>query len=601
MRLSFPTLRDVAEDTGKVIARYPFVVLCATAGSGAAIIGVEAEGNALPQVIMAASLGLPLMFGLRAFREQAPRQMLRGPLLEVLALAALVAYGWSIPPEYDGRPAIVIIRYALLSLGLHWAVAFVPCLNGADEGAFWEFNRRLFQRFALSLLYTGVLYVGLALAITSSNELFSLNIPGRRYGELWILMTGLFNTLFFLGGALPAPSASRAEAAYPPGLRAFAQFALAPLVIVFVAILYIYAVKIAREWSWPHGWVALPVCALAAVGILAALLLQPAREMPAEKWAQWYWRWFFRAMGPLSLLLLLSLRERVSQYGVTEPRYFGVIIGIWLLVFSLSYVMRPLGSTRWIPASLSLLCFATAVGPWSAFSISMQSQQRLLVATLEPFGGIRDGRLAPTTRPLSAKAQDTVRSIIGHLISTYGISRFPDLFFDYQHADISKQNPRRSDRPYANSFTDIQDVMSFLGQPALNNNPSYQYERDIEVELDMKNGLPVTGFSKVYRVCACPGAKPSTAGDLVFEAPRKNSPLIVHYHGTVLDGNDVERVLKSLEKMDNKAKHTLPAAALTGTLVAGPRHWTVIIGSFSARPIEYGSTQIHRVELYLLE
>jgi hypothetical protein len=602
MRFSFPTLREVAIDTGKVIARYPFVVLCAIAGSGAAIVDAEGEGNILPQVIMPASLGLPLMFGLRAFRERTTNRLLRGPLLEILALAALVAYGWTIPSDYDGRPAIIILRYVLLALGLHFAVAFVPCVSGASENEYWEFNRRLFQRFALSLLYTGVLFVGFTLAIASANELFALNIAFRRYGELWILMTGIFNTLFFLGGAQPAAGEGRADATYPRGLRAFAQFALAPLVIVFVVILYLYAIKIARAWSWPHGWVALPVCALAAVGILAALLLQPAREIPAEKWAQWYWKWLFRAMGPLSLLLLLSVRERMSQYGVTEARYFGIVIGLWLLAFSVHYALSPSGSTRWIPSSLCLICFATAFGPWSAFSVSMQSQERILIATLTPFGGIKNGQLVPAAKRLSEKAQDTTKSVIGHLVTTYGIDRLPELFSEYRNArNASKGTLERSANQYANTFTDIQDVMSFLGEPALINNRPYHYEPEINVELDMKGGLPVSGFNKVYRVCACPGSRISAAGDLVFEAPKSKSPLTIRYHGVPLDTSDVERVLQSLHKLDNKAKHTLPPSQLTATLASGTRHWTVIVSSFNAAPLDYGSGQIRQIELYLLD
>jgi hypothetical protein len=602
MRLSFPTLRDVAVDTGKVINRYPFVVLCAIAGSGAAILDAEGEGNILPQVIMPASLGLPLMFGLRAFRERTTHRILKGPILEILALAGLLAYGWTIPSDYDGQPAIIVLRYVLLVLGLHFAVAFVPCVSGASEKEYWEFNRRLFQRFALSLLYTGVLFVGFTLAIASANELFSLSIAAKRYGELWILMTGIFNTLFFLGGAQPAVGEERADATYPRGLRAFAQFALAPLVIVFVVILYLYAIKIARAWSWPHGWVALPVCALATVGILAALLLQPAREIPTEKWARWYWKWLFRAMGPLSLLLLLSVRERMSQYGVTEPRYFGIVIGLWLLAFSIHYAFSPFGSTRWIPGSLCLLCFATAFGPWSAFSVSMQSQQRILIAALTPFGGIKNGQLVPATKRLSAQAQNTAKSVIGHLVTTYGIQRLPELFSEYRSArNASKGTLERSANQYANTFTDIQDVMTFLGEPALINNRPYHYEPEIQVELDMKDGLPVAGFNKVYRVCACPGSKISTAGDLVFEAPRNKSPLTILYHGSRLDSSDVERVLQSLHKMDNKVKHTLPPSQLTATVGSGTRRWTVIIGSFNAAPLEYGSGQVRQVELYVLE
>jgi hypothetical protein len=601
MQLTFPTVRDVGNDTRRVLARFPYVVLCAVVGTAACIVSVEAEGATVTNVILAAALGLPLLFALRVARERARPGALRGPGLEFAGLAALAGYAATVPPGYDYHPAVIAIRFGLLCLGLHFVAAFVPCLSGATEAEFWEYNRRLFQRFALSVLYTVVLFMGLTLALACANALFDLHVDGKRYGELWLVMTGIFHTLFFLGGAVAQPGEGPPAAAYPAWLRAFAQFALAPLVLVFVFILYIYAGKIILIRTWPHGWVALPVCALASVGILASLLLQPTRTLPTERWGQWYWRYFYRALGPLSLLLLLSVRERVMQYGLTEPRYFGLVIGTWVLGLSAYFVLRPLASTRVIPASLAAICFVTAVGPWGVFAVSRRSQVGRLAVILAPYGAFRDGRLEPG-RPLSAADRETVGSIVSRLIAVHGVEGLPELFADYRRSPAATKAPAAGPGHGSyNAYQEREQILTFLGSAAATPPPRESEFSDVAVSMDTAHGLPVAGFRAYFRVCACWGGKPADAGDLRIDPPRKGKPLQFFYHGQLLDSSGVDRLLARLRKLGNQKKHVLPPADLTATVGTADREWTIVVEDFTGQPLSYAAPRTDTLELAVLE
>ena len=152
MKFSFPTIETVGKETIKVIARFPYVVLSAVVGSLITIIGIESSGIVLLHVSMVAALGLPLMLALRLIRERISSRR-AGLAIEFIGLAILVGYYFSFPPDYKWNPYIHWMRFMVLNLGLHFFVAFVPCFTGAREWEYWQFNRRLYQRFALALLY----------------------------------------------------------------------------------------------------------------------------------------------------------------------------------------------------------------------------------------------------------------------------------------------------------------------------------------------------------------------------------------------------------------------------------------------------------------
>jgi hypothetical protein len=601
MKTPFPTVSIVLADARRVAVRFPFVVLCAAVGTTTSIMAVEAEGPLQNRVIMACSLGLPLMLALRLLRERLESPQVRGLLLEAAGILLLVGYALSIPGDFEWSPAIFWERFFILNIGLHLAVAFVPCLTGAGDREFWQFNRRLFQRFALSVLYSAVLYIGFALAIGSSDKLFALHVEGKRYSELWIIMTGMFNTLFFLGGVPVDRLELQGDESYPRGLRAFAQFALAPLVIVFVPILYLYAIKIVRHWSWPHGWVALPVCSLAVVGILAALLLQPARTIETERWARWYWRNFFRALAPLSVLLLLSMHQRISAYGVTEWRYFGFVIGGWLLAVSTYFIIRPGGSTRLIPASLALICFISSAGPWGVFSVSSASQKHRLIELLQPFGAVENGGLVPAKRALPAADINSARSILTHLIMTYGIERDPELFSGFSASKMGADN-RKNDN--GNTYVSVQSVITYvtgtndalLGGRARPNASGF-----VSVDLDMEGGLPVEGYRALYHACVCPGNGVQKLGDLSVEFPAGGAPPRISFGGKPLDVAALEARLASIAASGAKNKHKLPPSEMSAKLASGTREWLLIFDKVQARTRKGSRPDLSEIEIYLLE
>jgi hypothetical protein len=125
-----------------------------------------------------------------------------------------------------------------------------------------------------------VLFAGLAIALAALDNLFGVSVPPKRYGDLLVLLAGLFGPWFFLAG-IPQDldNLDRIEE-YPKGLKVFAQYILLSLVIVYLLILYAYLLKILIQWNWPQGWVSSLILGFSATSILSLILMHPIRIGP---------------------------------------------------------------------------------------------------------------------------------------------------------------------------------------------------------------------------------------------------------------------------------------------------------------------------------
>ncbi|MEI7776710.1 MAG: DUF4153 domain-containing protein, partial [Verrucomicrobiota bacterium] len=344
----------------------------------------------------------------------------RSPLIELLGLPLLVCYFLMPKGGLLQEPYASGIQWVLLLTGLHLLCAVSGFLRGPETRGFWQFNRQIFSRFILATIYSAILVAGMELALFSANELFNLKLD-RSYSNLAIIIMGFFHPIFFVAGVPADWTALDSESKYPSVLKVFTQIVLAPLVAVFTVILYVYALKIATLGQWPKGWVALPVILLSGFGILAVLLLHPIKDDPEQRWARWFTKCFPRALAPLAVLLLLSVRIRSMEYGLTEPRYIGLVAAVWLLVWVFFFIWNPKSGIRWVPASLAIVGFVSAIGPVSATALSLKSQQTRFRAMLDKFGSLDAATPRPETPiELEAREYNNFRETLKYLLKTHG-------------------------------------------------------------------------------------------------------------------------------------------------------------------------------------
>lgn len=452
MRLPSPD-RLVAAATS-TLRRFPAVLASAALATVAGLVLLEnPEGDFWLRMMAVATLALPATFAATVTARRR-RWGAGGRAASLLVIAAiLVGLFFALPAWTEEVRAR---RYLQLSVGFHLAAAFLPFLGFDETRGFWQYNRALFLRFLTAGLYAVVLQLGLSLAIGALDQLFGVPVPEETYLRLWIALGFLFLTWFFLAGVPEDLGALEARADYPKGLKVFTQYVLVPLVVVYLAILTAYAMKVVATWDWPSGWIGWLVSVVAVVGILAYLLVYPVRREAENRWVRIYGRWFWVAILPAVALLALAVYQRVAQYGFTEDRYFLALGTVWLGAIALYYGLTRSEEIEHIPQTLCAVVLVTVVGPWSAYDVSERSQLGRLESLLARNEMLVEGRARRAPNDVSFEDRKEISATVRYLAEHHGEASLEPLLGT--HAASSPDSIARARNP-----DDARRIVASLG------------------------------------------------------------------------------------------------------------------------------------------
>jgi hypothetical protein len=242
----------------------------------------------------------------------------------------------------------------------------------------------------------------------------------QSYVRLWILIAFLFSTWFFLAGIPEDFAALDGLSDYPAVLKIFTQYVLVPLVVLYLAILTLYLGKVLLTRQWPSGWIGWLVSSVAVIGLLSWLLIHPLEEREEFAWVKAYTRGFYIALMPAVVMLWLAIYKRVAEYGITEPRYFLIVLSAWLGGISIWYTFTRSRNIKLIPASLCAIALVTFAGPTGAYSVSRASQAGRLAAILERNGLIANGHFQAGGRTVSIADLKELSGTVRYLLETHG-------------------------------------------------------------------------------------------------------------------------------------------------------------------------------------
>ncbi len=430
--MPLPSISQLVEHSTKTFSRFPFALTSAVIGTGAWIILIDLTASDtsgfLENLAAVGLLGISVFTAITLLCEKLRIPRGQSLLANLAGTAALFVYFLTLPDQVFNAPSSHVIRYILLGAGVHFLIAVGPFFRQGQINAFWQFNKSLFLRFLTAFLYSSVLYCGLVAAILAVDQLFDVNIDGDLYGQLWVFMVGIFNSWFFLSGVPEDLARLEAETAYPKGLKIFTQYVLIPLVFLYLIILYAYEIKIIAEWSWPKGWVGYLVLIFSILGILSLLLVHPIKDRIENAWIRFTSKYLYVALIPLVVLLLLAIWRRISEYGLTERRYFVVVLALWLGAMIVYFLLSNIKSIKIIPSTLCGIAFLSAFGPWGAMGLSEYNQINRLTEVLARTGILQDGKIRRADGKIAFEDQRRVSSIVRYLDEAHGLSALQDWF-----------------------------------------------------------------------------------------------------------------------------------------------------------------------------
>lgn len=389
--------------------RFPLPSLWAIIGSLLCIGWLQADSDNFFEFyrneILTLSLGVSWLMASKFFIEQFPNPK-KWWFLNLIMLGLLGLYYFSLPEYSDENSDVLLIRWLLYLLAGHVFLFFAPFVRHWNSAAFWNYLKDIFTALGRSLLFSGVLYLGLVFALLAIDSLFKVDIEGKVYGQLFIFCLGIVNTGVYLSD-FPENILLDNRIYYNKPLEVFVKFILAPLIAVYLVILYLYSLKILIAWELPEGWISSMISVLAILGFIIQIIIEPIRKGHSSFLIRKFYPWFYILLGPLLILLFIAVFRRISDYNFTESRYFLMLLSFWILGIFLYLLFSRRKQLRVLPISLFLLIVLSSFGPWGAFQVSVRAQ---LSEFRENFAEINSG-----AREISEEKANRIVSISRYL------------------------------------------------------------------------------------------------------------------------------------------------------------------------------------------
>ena len=279
-----------------------------------------------------------------------------------------------------------------------------------EDTAFWHFNAVLWINAKIGVVTAIILGLGISAALSAIDFLFGIDIDRDLYSDAWALACILFAP-FYVFSQIPRDfNAKVAIPAYEVILKFIVNWLLAPLVLVYMVILYAYYLKILFEWNLPNGQLAAITTGFGGVGVSVYMISWPFRETGSVL-VRVLHKYFFPALVIPTLMMVVSIVTRLFDYGVTEERYMIALTALWFSAITGMFLLKRI-SLKYIPLILGSGLVIASFGPWGAISVSGYSQFHRLETLLLKNNILQEGKVVPHEGDISFQEEKDINSII---------------------------------------------------------------------------------------------------------------------------------------------------------------------------------------------
>lgn len=539
--MKLPSVHYMFEELFRTLRRFPATVITALGACavGWYLVNEPYAGDYWEKLLLSLTLGILLFTSLTLMNERGlPKAVRRSyVLLAGLLFLSFFFYFLAFSEVIEFQT-----RYAHWLFIVFLSLTFAPYLAAEEINGFWQFNKRAVLRFFISCFYTGVLFAGISLALTAVDKLLGVKIDQKVYQYLWIFAAYVFGPLHFLGGIPGDYAELEADRSYPKGLKLFTQYVLIPLASVYFLILYAYMAKILYTQQWPQGWVSRLTSSASILGLLTFLLLYPVRDLEENSWVKTYSRGFCAAAIPLLLMLFVAVYKRTAQYGLTEHRYFLIVLAVWLLGIFVYFILNRKSNIKLVPVSLVLVASLVSFGPWGAYAISLSSQLGRLERIMLANGLLVNDKAVKLETELGREDRKQLSGCLDYVVRFHGVGPLKKYFTQDLELLLTSGE-------YKHGGMAAKELMKFMGQTYLS-----QWEQDDAKRVSLsadRTELDVRGFDRAMEFYAA-------------RSLSKDKPEVKY--SVILDG-------KSLKIFEGKLfKIEVPLKSVAAGIMAGREH-----------------------------
>ncbi|MEG0773964.1 DUF4153 domain-containing protein [Clostridium sp.] len=424
--------KDMAENIKNSLQRFPITILLSTACVILLIymreLGFDVDDNfreKINKITMILALGIPFSLVIKLCFERLSQYSISKLYASYLGGAiVLVLYYYFLLKDFN---MVSITRYTGFTLAFYLIFLFIAYLPNRDN--FELYIVRIFTRFFTTIIYSVVLFLGVAAILFTLHELLGFNIESNMYYYSWLIVVGVFAPTFFLAG-VPYNTEKLILQDFPKLLKVLILYIVMPLLTIYTVILYIYFGKIIITTQWPQGLVSHLVLWYSVIMTMVLFFISPLRK--ENSWANKFMNTLPKLILPLIFMMFISIGIRINAYGVTENRYYVVALGIWVLLVMLYFSFAKKIRNIVLLISLVIVILISVFSPISSYSISRYSQNKRFVSILQKNNMIDDNKIIKASGGVSDEDKNEVSSIIRYFNSNHSLENLKLLPQDFK-------------------------------------------------------------------------------------------------------------------------------------------------------------------------
>ncbi|MEW9096974.1 MAG: DUF4153 domain-containing protein [Clostridiaceae bacterium] len=500
------------------LKRFPFTILLSVSILALLITIHELRPveDTLSRIVMTLALGIPLSLSIKLFFEKRNEEnafkLFIGYGASVLLL--VLYYLFLLP---DDMRMVTTTRYIAVNLALYMAFLSIPYFPKKPD--FELYVIVLAAGFFTTILYSVVLYAGLSAILFSIDKLLGIQVLGKVYYYTWLFVVFIFAVSYFLS-VIPLKDNKLTLKSYPKLLRILILYIVMPLLTAYTIILYIYFGKIIVTMTWPIGLVSHLVLWYSVIVTITLFFITPIRD--ESSWADKFLKLAPKILLPLIVMMFISMGIRINAYGLTEPRYFVVILGLWIfsimLYFSFSKKLRNI----LIPVSLAFIALISVFGPVSSYSLSKYSQRHRFENILMKNNMLTDGKIN-TSKDVSKDDKANISSILS--------------YFDRNHSYKDLKH-----LPENFKLEDMEEIFGFSYESPFSESPNQYFY----ITRSPQGALDIKGYDYIFDMDNLYNRNTSESKDLDAIYDYESSTIKITYLGNEIYKKDLDEFVKNL-------------------------------------------------------
>ncbi len=481
-------LKNIYNSIKKSIRRFPVTIAVSTtlvimliilSEKGSSLTS-EAK-NIFERINMIIALGIPMSLCIKLLYEQSDNlKGIQKVMGYVFGTIVLILYYKFLLKDLNNNSTI---RYTAVSIFLYLAFGYIPWIKRKEDYEYYII--KVFSSFFLTVIYSFVLLMGVFAILFTIDQLFSANIPGKSYYYTFLIVAGIFAPSMFLA-KIPEIDADFSEYKYPKSLKVLLLYIVIPLISIYTIILYIYFGKILITKDWPQGLVSHLVLWYSTVSVAVIFFISPILD--EDKWANRFKFWFPKLIIPVLIMMFVSMGIRINEYGITENRYFALVLGLWVLGIMLYFIFSKKQKNIIIPIVLSILAINSAFGPLSSFSVSKRSQNNRLKSILIKNSMLVDNKVEAKS-DISNEDKEEISMILDYFDKNHSLENVKYVPKDFEIEDMDKvfgfqykeKNINRNEYFYYYTEQEKNNAIDIRGYDYLLDNYRI-FNRDIKIE-----------------------------------------------------------------------------------------------------------------------